>query len=84
MVSLTKSEINQIDDAINRVGFFPPWDSPVEKLPLFLLLALSEKVSQLDKRLIDLDNKAVKLDGVVCRLEQALLELNVNNGGVKL
>ena len=82
MSSLTKSEINQIDDALNRVGFATPWDCPVEKLSLYLLLALSEKVYQVDKRLIDLDNRVLKLEDTVCRLEQALLEFNVNHGGV--
>ena len=80
---LTRNDLLLIEEKLNRLGFYPTYDLPIEKLPLCLLMQLCDKVSDQDKALTSLNNRVVKLEDQVRRLEEALLEYNViNDAGV--
>ena len=55
MIYLTKNEIELVENALRDLGVCTPWELPVEKLPLYLLIGLCGKVANIDKRLIQLE-----------------------------
>lgn len=63
MFFLTKSEIESLENALrNNLGVYPPWDVPVEKYFIYLLIGLSEKVAIFDKRLIELEKRMTNIE----------------------
>lgn len=62
MFFLTKNEIESVESALRNLGVYPPWDVPVEKYFLYLLIALSEKVAIFDKRLIELEKRMTSIE----------------------